>query len=200
MISSFEALGRLKTLACSRNSASVLIFVSATPLSLWGGSIKYVCMYVNCMELRGRVASKNCVYKQNMLGLGLGLTTYLHTFNWAWWQSRTGRSVSSPTSTVVTDRADCIAVWTISRSASPSAWIVVHPDSSICAVGKPSTYARSCFLSQSEGILSDTAMERCTIRARRLGLEVGGWKTTSNTHGPAASGWIPLGGCKVKTI
>lgn len=45
-------------------------------------------------------------------------------------RARTSRSASSLTSTTVADLVDCMTVWTNRRSTSPSAWIVVHLDSS----------------------------------------------------------------------
>ena len=61
----------------------------------------------------------------------------------------------------------------------------------IGAAREPSACVRSHWVSQSQSILPNLAVERCTAAARRLGLEVDGWKTAYNYTGPATRACIP---------
>ena len=54
----------------------------------------------------------------------------------------------------------------------------VHRDN-IGAAREPSAYIQSHWVSQSQSILPNSTVERCIAGARRLGLEVDGWKTAS---------------------
>ena len=57
----------------------------------------------------------------------------------------------------------------------------------ISAAREPSTYVCSCCLSQPEGLIPGTAMERCIAEYSRVGMEVDRWKTAAYTNGPATS-------------
>ena len=97
------------------------------------------------MEAICRVTSKNCVQKEYVLEymsgprlcfvtlmfqmcgcfvvfFGSGQRKRSCDYMLAWWQRRMRRSVSSPTSTVLLELADCTAFITIRRSALPEAW------------------------------------------------------------------------------
>ena len=92
------------------------------------------------------IFSKSQIFLIFDLCFGWGMKNRSRALISGWWQSKTRRSVSSPTRTVVIDLVDWTAIWTIIRSASPGAWIILHPES--CSFS-PSSFMSLCLLAVS---------------------------------------------------